>query len=141
MVRTECQLCGKKMFIQALRSHTKKNHEMSISDYKERFRSIWRSEQKIAIKQHFILRVELLEKVYHQCGLCGELILHDKSDNLHFTFLNKLYLHEFITNLLYGIALRIREGWIRSNEGQTTCVDFKSLHCIVFFNFPFVFLF
>jgi len=92
MVRTECQLCGKKMFIQALRSHTKKNHEMSISDYKERF------------------RVELLEKVYHQCGLCGELILHDKSDNLHFTFLNKLYLHEFITNLLYGIALRIREG-------------------------------
>ena len=47
MVRTECQLCGKRMFIQALRSHTKKNHEMTISDYKERFRSIWHSEKKL----------------------------------------------------------------------------------------------
>ena len=24
------------------------------------------------------LRVDILEKVYHQCGLCGELMLHDK---------------------------------------------------------------
>ena len=29
-------------------------------------------------------RVDILEKVYHQCGLCGELMLHDKYDSFFF---------------------------------------------------------
>jgi len=60
MVQTECGLCNKVMFIQTLRSHTKKYHELSISEYKEKF------------------SVKFVAKVFHNCGLCGELLLHDK---------------------------------------------------------------
>ena len=126
MVRTECQLCGKRMFIQALRSHTKKNHEVSISDYKEKFRfelvfhwikfylnlltkrrNIMVCLIKVTIDN--VHRVDILEKVYHQCGICGELMLHDKYDSfsefssiiLLSTFLSFVYLfHLLIPSIL-----------------------------------------
>ena len=119
MVRTECQLCGKSMFIQALRSHTKKNHEVSISDYKEKFRfelvfhwikfylnlltkrrNIMVCLIKVTIDN--VHRVDILEKVYHQCGICGELMLHDKYDSFFWIFFYNFSLYFFIICLSFS---------------------------------------
>jgi hypothetical protein len=63
MVRARCQLCRAELSLGALRTHIKKVHGVGIQEYKA---------------QH---RVEPLEMVFHQCGLCGELVLHD-SDSI-----------------------------------------------------------
>ena len=34
----------------------------------------------------YVHRVDLLEKVFHQCGLCGELMLHDKYESFFTLF-------------------------------------------------------
>ena len=59
MVQTECGLCNKVMFIQTLRSHTKKYHELSISEYKEKFRFVF---------SPFLQSLT----VCFQCQVCGE---------------------------------------------------------------------
>jgi hypothetical protein len=60
--KTSCKICGKLCSIQGMRTHTKSKHDMVITVYKERF------------NQQFF---DLVEKVFHKCGICGEPVLLD----------------------------------------------------------------
>ena len=60
--KTKCKICYKVLRISRVRSHTKSTHGMSITEYKEKF------------KQH---TYDLIEKVLHKCGICGEMLLLD----------------------------------------------------------------
>ena len=60
--KTNCKICGKILRISRVRSHTKSTHRMNITEYREKF------------NQH---TYDLIEKVLHKCGICGELLLLD----------------------------------------------------------------
>ena len=60
--KTECKVCGKAVRLTSLRDHTKRVHTMNITEYKEKFN-----------QQIF----DLVEKILHKCGICGEIFLHD----------------------------------------------------------------
>jgi len=60
--RTKCKICGRIEKLTNLRNHTKTVHGMVITEYKEKF------------NQHYF---DLVEKILHKCGLCGELLLLD----------------------------------------------------------------
>ena len=61
-VKSKCKICGMIVRVTAMRGHTKGAHEMVISEYKKKF------------NQHFY---DLVEKILHACGLCGEILLVD----------------------------------------------------------------
>ena len=50
----------------------------------------------------YVHRVDLLEKVFHQCGLCGELMLHDKYDSLYGAFVPHLFGKHWKTPVIGG---------------------------------------
>merc|ERR1719342_1487548 len=52
-----------------MREHTKRAHNVHVSDYKAKY--------NISNDRHY----ELVEKVYHRCAICSHLILLD-SDNV-----------------------------------------------------------
>ena len=60
--RTACKICGKVFQVPRMRGHTKSAHGMVITEYKSKF------------NQHYY---DLVEKVLHQCGICGEILLLD----------------------------------------------------------------
>ena len=60
--KTACKVCGKKITIGIMRSHTQKKHQMKITEYKNRF------------QQHIYT---LEEPIFHRCGICQEILLHD----------------------------------------------------------------
>jgi len=60
--RSACKICGKVFMIPNMRNHTKKDHDMVITEYKTKF------------NQHYY---DLIEKVLHKCGICGEILLLD----------------------------------------------------------------
>ena len=59
-VKTTCQECNKTSRLSALRGHTRKCHNLTITRYKELHGNL-----------------QLLEEVHHPCGLCGDCILLD----------------------------------------------------------------
>ena len=60
--RTACKICGKAFPITTMREHTKKNHNMIITEYKKKYN-----------QEYF----DIVEKVFHKCGLCHLPILLD----------------------------------------------------------------
>ena len=63
VVKTTCKVCAKTLSVQRMRSHTKTEHGMTITEYKAKF------------NQNFF---SLVEKVFHGCGICGEELLLDQ---------------------------------------------------------------
>ena len=65
-VKTRCHLCPESdpFPLHLFRSHTRKQHNLAIAEYKDMY------------------QVELVERVYHQCGLCRELVILD-SDTMY----------------------------------------------------------
>jgi len=61
-VQTVCQVCGSRETLVNMRSHTRKVHGISITDYKNKHG---------ALSDHFV------EAVYHKCGLCSKVLLLD----------------------------------------------------------------
>ena len=61
----ECQICEVHIPMTRLRTHTKSHHQMTITEYKERFGSE-------------LIPVEI---VWHRCGVCEELVMLD-SDHI-----------------------------------------------------------
>ena len=59
-VRTVCQICKKEVEFNHMRIHTRKMHELGISEYKRMFGNLIEN---------------LVEAVYHQCPLCSQTIL------------------------------------------------------------------
>jgi len=60
--KTMCKICGKKVNLTDMRVHTKKKHEMVITEYRNRFN-----------QHHF----DIIERVFHRCGICQKIILLD----------------------------------------------------------------
>jgi len=67
-VKTECRICRQAVSLTTMRGHTKSAHKMSISDYKE---------------THGNHRTQIIEKIFHKCGLCQQAILLDSDDIAH----------------------------------------------------------
>ena len=59
-VRTVCQICKKEVEFNHMRIHTRKAHEVGISEYKRMFGNLIEN---------------LVEAVYHKCTLCSQVIL------------------------------------------------------------------
>lgn len=64
-VKTECRVCRQPVALTSMRGHTKSAHKMSIGDYKDKFGN------------H---RTQMIEKVYHRCGICQQAVLLDSDD-------------------------------------------------------------
>ena len=60
--RTLCKICGKALQITTMRQHTKNDHNMVITEYKKKYN-----------QEYF----DIVEKVFHKCGLCQLPILLD----------------------------------------------------------------
>ena len=65
-VLTICQLCHSQQYFVNMRAHTRKAHQLSISDYKAEYG---------ALKDHIV------EEIYHECGICSKALLLD-SDSM-----------------------------------------------------------
>ena len=59
-VRTVCQICKKEVEFNQMRIHTRKAHEVGISEYKRMYGD---------------LIANLVEAVYHKCTLCSQVLL------------------------------------------------------------------
>ena len=66
-VKVRCQLCQSCESLTAMRSHTRKMHDMSIAEYRKKFGD---------------LANHLVEMVYHKCKLCDKVLLLD-ADRIH----------------------------------------------------------
>ena len=68
-IKTHCKVCQLPVTLNYLRTHTKNNHKLSISKYKEMFGNPRDKNQ-------------FLQVIYHKCGICSEEILLD-ADDIH----------------------------------------------------------
>ena len=85
-VQSYCQICKVPQTFTKMRSHTKSRHGISITDYK---------------KQYGLLVENIVEAIYHKCGICNKGILLD-GDTLatHARFhgvTHKAYSEKYIT--------------------------------------------
>ena len=60
--RSACKICGEAYPLTRMREHTKKRHNMVITEYKKKF------------NQSFY---DIVEKVFHKCGICKTPLLFD----------------------------------------------------------------
>ena len=90
---TTCAICNDEFTLTHLRTHTIKVHDIQIGKYKA---------------QH---SVKVVEKVFHQCQVCSELILHDPDTigthlNKHKELTHKEYNERFIQRKKPGRAAK-----------------------------------
>ena len=69
-VQTVCQLCQGHFYFVNMRNHTRKAHQLSISDYKAKYG---------ALQDHIV------EEIYHECGICSKAMLFDSDSMNHHT--------------------------------------------------------
>ena len=60
--KTLCKICGQGFPLTAMRSHTRSKHDMVITEYKTKFNQTF---------------YDIIEKVFHRCGICQNPILMD----------------------------------------------------------------
>ena len=61
--RTMCMICDKPFILTRMRSHTKEKHSITVSEYRKQF--------------NLPGRFEIIEKVFHKCGICDDIVLLD----------------------------------------------------------------
>ena len=66
--KTACKVCGNIFNLNGMTGHIKNEHGMVPTEYKKRY------------KQHYF---DLIEKVFHRCGICRDIILLDKDSITH----------------------------------------------------------
>ena len=59
-VKTLCQVCSLAVTLTTMRGHTKSAHGLSVAEYKEKYGN------------H---RTQIIEKIFHSCGLCNQVSL------------------------------------------------------------------
>ena len=73
--KTACKLCGKVLPLQRMRTHTKEKHGMGITEYKSKFNQVTPVTESFSNQIHFFQNFfDLVEKIFHECGLCSELV-------------------------------------------------------------------
>jgi len=80
--KTLCMLCDKAFILTRMRTHTKEKHFLQISEYRKRFN---------------LSSFQIIEKVFHSCGICDEVLLLD-SDLIG----SHLHNHEGISHSSYN---------------------------------------
>ena len=60
--KTTCKLCGKRLYLKIMRGHTKTAHGIQITEYRTKFNQFF---------------YNIVEKVFHRCGICQLPILLD----------------------------------------------------------------
>ena len=64
-VKVICKICEKVCFLTTMRQHTRKMHHLTIDEYKGLYGNT---------------KSEIVEKIFHHCGLCSESILLDSDE-------------------------------------------------------------
>ena len=101
-VRSKCKICGSIEKINNMRMHTKSKHGMVITEYKEKF------------NQH---HYDLVEKILHRCGVCGEILLLD-SDCIAVHLSSKKATHD-LTHAQYNAKFMVtKNNDIKNVEGD-----------------------
>ena len=109
-VKTICQICSNQISFVGMRSHTKSAHNMGITDYK---------------LQHGELIENIVEEIYHKCGICSEKILfhgdaiapHAKKHKIS----HKDYNNRFIT-----LRKKTNPPQVVKEELKTSCANMTS---------------
>ena len=60
--KSACKICGEALSLTRMREHTKKRHDMVITEYKKKFNQTY---------------YDIIEKVFHKCGICEIPVLFD----------------------------------------------------------------
>ena len=108
--KTLCKICGQGFPLTTMRQHTKSKHGMVITDYKTKF------------EQTFY---DMVEKVFHRCGICGLAILMDSdavsshlgSNKATHQISHKQY-NEIYLNKTYNMA-REKDPVLKAHGPQT----------------------
>jgi len=101
-VRTVCRICDMEMILTRLRGHTKEKHGVNITDYKKKFN---------------IQVLEIIEKVFHKCFLCSDIILLDSD-----TIATHLHKHN-ITHKAYNdkyMQMTVHRKGVGTDEARET---------------------
>ena len=60
-----CLICKTPVYLTSLRGHTRNHHNLPIEEYKKTYGNP---------------RKDIVEKVFHRCGICSEILLHNSDD-------------------------------------------------------------
>lgn len=116
--KTACKVCGEVFPLTSMRNHTKSRHNLPITEYKAKF------------NQQFF---DIVEKVFHRCGLCELPILLDSdsiashinsSKNSH-PLSHREYNERFLNRLPSSVTLAtkmVSEGPLASLEKRTVTI-------------------
>ena len=101
--KSACKICGEALPLTRMREHTKKRHEMVITEYKKKFNQSY---------------YDIIEKVFHKCGICEIPILFD-SDVISSHLSGNGKAHN-ISHKEYNLKFMvIQQGTARSNKRKS----------------------
>ena len=109
-VKTVCQVCQEEVFFDSMRGHTRREHEMGISEYKLTFGELAKN---------------LVEAVYHKCQLCSQKFLLSADAIAKHARLHRMSHREFSARfiVLRGAKAPTKAETMESKEigGEETC--------------------
>ena len=112
--RTTCKICGKVSLISNMRTHSKEKHSMVITEYKKKY------------NQEFY---DIVEKVFHKCGICKLPLLLD-SDVVAAHLTGNKTTHN-MTHKEYNMKFMVLKNQMKNqNNSQTTNQKLGDAHTI-----------
>ena len=109
-VKTVCQVCQEEVFFDSMRGHTRREHEMGISEYKLTFGELAKN---------------LVKAVYHKCQLCSQKFLLSADAIAKHARLHRMSHREFSARfiVLRGAKAPTKAETMESKEmfGEETC--------------------
>ena len=111
--RTTCKICGKVSLISNMRIHTKEKHSMVITEYKKKY------------NQEFY---DIVEKVFHRCGICKLPLLLDS--DVVAAHLNGNKTTHNLTHKEYNMKFMVLKNHMKNQNSQTTNQKLGDAHSI-----------
>ena len=111
--RTTCKICGKVSLISNMRTHTKEKHSMVITEYKKKY------------NQEFY---DIVEKVFHRCGICKLPLLLDS--DVVAAHLNGNKTTHNLTHKEYNMKFMVLKNQMKNQNSQTTNQKLGDAHSI-----------
>ena len=94
--KTTCQICKAAVFLTTLRGHTRNTHKVPIEEYK---------------KVYGNHRNNIIEKVFHNCGICLKTVLLDSDEISH-----HLKKNHSITHKSYNEEYMVTKNKVKSEQ-------------------------
>ena len=111
--RTTCKICGKVSLISNMRIHTKEKHSMVITEYKKKY------------NQEFY---DIVEKVFHRCGICKLPLLLDS--DVVAAHLNGNKTTHNLTHKEYNMKFMVLKNHMKNQKSQTANQKLGDAHSI-----------